>query len=71
MTDRKKWVGDPPPECNICHSPIEDYFVDGKTILGPWAIMCELCHTSAGLGLGTGKGQSYRKRGNDWIKIAG
>lgn len=31
--------------------------VDGATIYGPWANMCDGCHGSIGVGLGTGRGQ--------------
>lgn len=31
--------------------------VDGKTKDGPWANMCDECHTKFGVGLGTGRGQ--------------
>lgn len=59
----------PPKECNICHSPIEGAFVDGKTIYGPWADMCMTCHGMVGVGLGTGMGQKYEAP--TWEKVAG
>jgi hypothetical protein len=31
--------------------------VDGKTVMGPWANMCEACFTEHGVGLGLGRGQ--------------
>lgn len=31
--------------------------VDGKTIMGPWANMCDLHFEEYGVGLGLGKGQ--------------
>jgi hypothetical protein len=31
--------------------------VDGKTIDGPWANMCDQCFEHYGIGLGLGKGQ--------------
>lgn len=31
--------------------------IDGKTQMGPWASMCDLCHKAHGCGLGLGKGQ--------------
>ena len=40
--------------CDICDKPAE---YDGKTILGPWAYMCEQHFSKLGVGLGTGKGQ--------------
>lgn len=31
--------------------------VDGKTIFGPWANMCDECFEHVGVGLGLGRGQ--------------
>lgn len=31
--------------------------VDGKTVIGPWAMMCSSCWERIGVGLGTGRGQ--------------
>ena len=31
--------------------------VDGKTIFGPWANMCDDCFEHVGVGLGLGRGQ--------------
>ena len=41
--------------CQLCYSKTAT--VDGKTKMGPWAFMCEACHTVFGVGLGVGKGQ--------------
>lgn len=57
----KKWFGRVPETCDVCGEDIEDYFIDGRTYHGPWAIMCVQCHQSVGCGLGTGNGQKYRK----------
>lgn len=58
--------------CDICKTPITNAFVDGKTILGPWANMCIPCSKSYGLGLGTGVGQLYQKQQNgEFVKVAG
>ena len=35
------------------------FFVDGKTQMGPWAIMCDAHFERYGVGLGTGLGQKY------------
>lgn len=64
MADRNKrsdWKGLIPLACNLCGMVIQDdqTFIDGKTVMGPWAIMCTPCHAERGHGLGTGKGQSY------------
>lgn len=55
--------------CNLCERDLEGQpFVDGKTAMGPWAIMCKPCHKQFGCGLGTGKGQEYDAAGK---KVAG
>lgn len=66
------WMGDAPTECQIGKEPITDFFVDGKTRQGPWGFMCATCHSRYGYGLGTGKGQSYRKQSDArWLKVGG
>jgi hypothetical protein len=58
----RKWMGGCPEACDICNRPIaaEKFFVDGKTKMGPWGIMCPHCFASHGYGLlGTGIGQKY------------
>lgn len=45
--------------CDICKHPAEEYYVDGKTVFGPWANMCIACHKIYGVGLGINKGQKY------------
>lgn len=68
---QKKWESSIPESCDICGEDIADEFVDGVTRYGGWAIMCPICHSSIGNGLGMGKGQRYRKQGNEFIKIGG
>lgn len=58
-----------PEQCDICHGPIDEWFVDGKTRFGPWGDMCKQCFGMYGIGLGTGKGQKYDARTGE--KIAG
>ncbi len=58
------WSGPVPFECDVCHDPIDDEFVDGKTRLGPWANMCPSCHGRHGVGVGLGRGQRYRQNPN-------
>lgn len=41
-------------ECDFCDNTAR---YDGKTIIGPWAYMCQNCFESHGVGLGTGRGQ--------------
>ena len=55
----KKWMSEAPQKCDICGKPLAQQFVDGKTRMGPWGIMCAVCHHKHGVGLGTGKGQRY------------
>ena len=49
--------------CDFCGRSVREKdhraFVDGKTIHGPWALMCIECYPDHGVGLGVGKGQSY------------
>lgn len=62
----------PPKECDICHAPITSTFVDGSTYFGPWANMCQSCHAKHGNGLGTGKGQLYKRQSDgQYHKIKG
>lgn len=58
-TPKKKWKGKVPERCDGCDDILEGTFIDGKTVFGPWATMCENCHTTHGVGLGLGKGQKY------------
>ena len=52
-----RWNGSS-PMCDIC-GEAQNWFVDGKTKAGPWAIMCPLHFDMYGIGLGLGKGQKY------------
>lgn len=65
------WDGDKPECCDLCQTPIEEVFVDGKTIHGPWGIMCAVCAMSKGVGLGEGMGQLYIKVGEVFVKAQG
>jgi hypothetical protein len=69
-------MGDVPAICQVSDRPIDDEFVDGATIYGPWACMHPDAHKVYGKGLGTGRGQKYRKvKVTDgslrWLKVAG
>ena len=59
----KRWVGSKPVHCDLCHNPFgfknTMEFIDGRTVWGPWAIMCSVCHNDQRIGLGPGKGQKY------------
>lgn len=66
------WMGSTPDKCDICGESVGEKFVDGKTTMGPWGILCVTCHKSVGVGLGLGKGQLYEhQKSGDWMKIAG
>lgn len=67
----KYWTGSPPESCDLCHKPIGITFIDGKTINGPWAILCPFCHFAYGYGLGTGRGQRYARTPSGWLKTSG
>ncbi len=76
MAKPQTWSGSPPAECDLCDKPIATGFVDGKTNLGPWVIMCLSCHAHVGVGLGTGRGQRYRRELDEhgevvWVKTEG
>ena len=65
----KKWSGTWPANCQVCRTPnlsdkgadlsFYDWFVDGLTRYGHWALMCPECFDQEGVGLGTGLGQKY------------
>ncbi len=80
MADNEKyWVGQSPDSCDICGIGIAAVFIDGATIMGPWACMCVPCHSTKGRGFGIGQGQKYHKvndpanmwRHGKWIKVQG
>lgn len=54
-----KWKSEKPQVCDMCRRRLFGAFYDARTILGPWAILCVICHAEIGVGLGTGKGQKY------------
>lgn len=56
---KKRWSGWIPANCDGCGRPIVDWFVDGKTVYGPWGVMGKCCFEKIGIGLGTGRGQKY------------
>jgi hypothetical protein len=69
VEEPKKWLGDKPEKCDLCGTPLaQQAFVDGKTQMGPWGIMCRPCHKTKGMGLGLGRGQLYNYLG---IKMEG
>ena len=49
------------PHCDMCKEYGEGEsipaYADGKTMMGPWANMCQPCFDHYGIGLGLGMGQ--------------
>jgi hypothetical protein len=69
---KRYWTGETPTHCAVTGITIKDCFIDGKTQLGPWAFMSPEGHAVAGVGLGTGYGQKYRKQPDGrWLKVEG
>ena len=52
--DHTKVVVNELPNCDFCGKPAK---YDGKTNIGPWANMCQVCFKVNGTGLGLGFGQ--------------
>lgn len=72
MEMTKKWLGSQPQLCDICHGKIGEFFIDGKTVEGPWGMLCTHCHAEHGVGLGTGRGQLYERNDKcEYIKVEG
>lgn len=64
----KKWCG--PSTCEICHKEPRGFFVDGRTRMGPWALMCASCWKIHGVGeFGKGYAQKYDAQSKE--KLAG
>lgn len=71
MAKQRFWMGDVNGKDDF-EKPITDEFVDGKTAMGPWAIMSPASFSEFGLGLGTGRGQKYRRQADGrWLKVEG
>lgn len=45
--------------CQVCGGHFDEFVIDGRTLQGPWAYMCQTCHHQIGVGLGLGRGQKY------------
>jgi hypothetical protein len=68
------WAGKSPETCDICRRPLTRTFVDGRTSMGPWAIMCPACRVAHGPDtLGQGRGQKYERTtpSSPWLKTGG
>lgn len=71
IKENKYWLGDVPQKDDFGNK-ITNIFIDGVTYTGQWAIMAPIYWKSFGIGLGTGKGQMYKKQSNNkWLKIKG
>lgn len=57
------------PDCDICkqNGRATPAVVDGATVIGPWAYMCEEHFESLGVGLGTGRGQRLIPE-SEWVE---
>ena len=66
-----KWIGKN-PTCDFCERDLEKTmeFIDGKTSLGPWALMCPHCYMINGVGIGIGLGQRYDSTTKELIEGA-
>lgn len=65
-----KWQGS--TTCDFCKqdcTKVGKSFFDGKTDLGPWALMCVKDFANHGQGLGQGWGQQYDSKTLE--KVAG
>lgn len=66
-----KWMGST-PKCDFCEKTGNtlQQFVDGRTVFGPWAIMCPDCFKKNGVGVGLGSGQEYhRQEDGTYLKV--
>jgi hypothetical protein len=69
----KYWMGSSIKANDDFGNPVKDVFVDGKTKMGPWAIMSPESWRIYGVGsYGTGYGQRYCKTHDGrWLKVEG
>lgn len=56
--------------CDLCGKVDLFEFVDGATVMGPWANQCLPCHRRLGRGVGVGKGQRYARLAPDSWRFA-
>ena len=65
------WAGSDPVKCDICKMAFGDTMFDSNTVHG-WANVCKTCFHFYGQGLGTGRGQKYKKQADGrWMKTEG
>lgn len=69
---KRLWSGTIPAKCDVCSEPVVDRFNDMKTVMGPWACLCDPCVEKVGVGFGLGRGQGYKKQPDGtWLKDRG
>jgi len=68
----KYWMGHVSDKDDFSDS-IKNEFIDGKTQMGPWALMTPKSWKQYGFRkLGTGYGQRYKKQSDGkWLKVEG
>ena len=77
LTPKRYWRGSPPVQCDFAQRTsgkhdIRTNFVDGRTLAGPWAIMCLACLKRYGVGVGSSIGQHYQQQEDGkWLKVEG
>ena len=65
------WIGGDNDQCDVCQKEIDKTFFDAATRKG-WGILCPLCFSRDGFGLGTGRGQKYELQPDGkWLKTGG
>ena len=72
MPKQRYWMGST-PKCDFCGAVDLKEFVDGKTVHGPWAIICTNYKCKMNMvGLGTGQGQRYVLQDDgQYLKVEG
>lgn len=71
--ENKVYWRSPVGERDDFNALIEGTIIDGKTVMGPWALMSPASWRAYGVGrLGTGLGQKYEKQPDGkWLKVEG
>lgn len=73
MSTEVYWAGEVGPLDDFKH-PIQDEFIDGRTVFGPWGIMTPDSWMRVGVKqpLSPGIGQRYKKQEDGrWLKVEG
>jgi hypothetical protein len=71
----KRWLSNR-DTCDICSTDMSpgkvEFFIDGRTVHGDWALMCPKCWALYGIEhFGTGAGQMYEGKTIEATKIKG